>query len=912
MHMRLGAIALAITAIICSTASAEWTRSYPVSFSLSDLALSKVDGFDRVQLGDCDFIETVGAPQLPVKYIYIAIPSGERAVSCDVTSQNAIEIPGRYRVEPAQEPVPISLSAIPRVPTAPDPAIYTQLGPYPGQIASLIDTGSLSGHKLVSVALYPVQYIPRSGKLVFHTEINISLRLSQEPGVIIEKRTRKAEGLFCSAARALVANPQEVEGQVAERIVPEGDGVVEYLIITDPDFVDEFQPLADWKTEKGVPTQIVTTSWIYSNYTGPVHNDSQEKIRECIKDYWQHKGLVFALLAGDVAKVPYRAAYACSGNNGEDLPCDLYFADLDGTWNADGDGNYGEYPADGIDMFSDVYTARAPVQSGSEAAVFVGKVLQYEAEPSQSPLPTDYQLKMMFLASRTDDYTDTRFLKEQIDWQSVPYRFDPIDKKYQSWGNLSATLAIAALNEGRNIVNHSGHGNDSVLQTGDDYMDSGQMYGLTNRPRLTGAFYSLSCYSGNFPTHDCVGEEFALAPNGGGFYVGNGHYGWYYVGQPASGLSSRFDRYYFRALFDQSSGNFYNAAQVHCEHKDYGVGIAKGNETERYCLYELNLFGDAEMPIWKNQVCSFDNVTFPSTLPTGQSEFTVTVTWLDYGVPGATVCLCKSGDVYLVGITDEFGKATFHPEPASEGEMLVTVTMPDWLPYQGSATVKESPCQATQAPDPEPYCGGALFGRPATGYPGWVWFSIPLDPANCCGLDNCYAPDTLLGFACSGILWRFDKYSKALHVFNRPFAQWDLEVGDGYLLRLNGPVANPSYMGVLAASPFSTKLGRQGWVWLGLPGLVSLGYPDFMDAVKIEYPIGGEVRTATQDKGSANPWLNWGWTFWDTYGQQPQTFTPYLSFGCNTAYPWFGYRAFVNVGSAQNESDTDQARIIWP
>jgi hypothetical protein len=156
----------------------------------------------------------------------------------------------------------------------------------------------------------------------------------------------------------------------------------------------------------------------------------------------------------------------------------------------------------------------------------------------------------------------------------------------------------------------------------------------------------------------------------------------------------------------------------------------------------------------------------------------------------------------------------------------------DWSPDTRTITVVD-PCTPTQAPDPEPYCEGALFARPAGGYPGWVWFSIPLDPADCCGQGNCYDPEVLLGFTCSGRLWYWDRYVKASQVYKPPFVRWDLAVGDAYLLYLEADVENPGYRGVIPDPGFPVRLGRQGWTWVGMPGLVELGYPGFMGAVQV-------------------------------------------------------------------------------
>jgi hypothetical protein len=188
---------------------------------------------------------------------------------------------------------------------------------------------------------------------------------------------------------------------------------------------------------------------------------------------------------------------------------------------------------------------------------------------------------------------------------------------------------------------------------------------------------------------------------------------------------------------------------------------------------------------------------------------------------------------------------------------------------------------------------------------GWDWFAIPLEPLN-------PAPEAVLGFDCTGILWRWDQYAKTTVVYRPPFIQFGLEVGQSYLLRLQSLPGDVSYPGVAPASPFGFLMGKTGWTWVGKPGTSQLGYPDFMDAVQVEYPIGGDMRTAAEDRASGNAWVNWGWAFWDAQLQAAKTFTPYVPFGNNICYPWVGYRAYVNVGTASTPDDPDQVRLLWP
>jgi carboxypeptidase T len=193
-------------------------------------------------------------------------------------------------------------------------------------------------------------------------------------------------------------------------------------------------------------------------------------------------------------------------------------------------------------------------------------------------------------------------------------------------------------------------------------------------------------------------------------------------------------------------------------------------------------------------------------------------------------------------------------------------------------------------------------------WPGWNWISVPVVPVD-------PTPDAFFGFDCSGILWRFDKYAKAPVVYQPPFSTFDLTVGDGYLLWLDqSPMGSGRCEGLSPMGAFEFRLGRQGWTWLGKPGLDSLAGDSFMSGVIVKYPSDetGEYRTPAQDRASGAPWVNWGWSWWDAEGQYPRAFTPYAPFGDTVCAPWRGYRAWVNVGTAMSDEQPDQVTLIWP
>jgi hypothetical protein len=262
------------------------------------------------------------------------------------------------------------------------------------------------------------------------------------------------------------------------------------------------------------------------------------------------------------------------------------------------------------------------------------------------------------------------------------------------------------------------------------------------------------------------------------------------------------------------------------------------------------------------------------------------------------------------------------------------------------------------------YIAGPLFGQPQAGYPGWVWFSIPIDPADCCEADNCYDPNTLLGFDAGGKLFYWDKYGKFQQVYRPPFTVWDLEVGNSYLLYMDTTIPNPVYggvnpyvsarlagfdlepMGQWSVPPvlrrqdydFEVLLGKMGWTWVGMPGMRPIygggSDSDFGNKVKVMYPAvpdwqggTGVVRTAAADYAATpNNWVQWGWSYYDTFLQAPKTFTFYAPFGNKHCFPWIGYRLWVNVGTADAEvscyyddvnltavfENEDQVMLIWP
>ncbi len=668
------------------TQSAELSQT--LEFSPEDLIFSISEGFDILYLKGCDITNKVGEPQLPVKLVHLVLPPGSKVEKVVVTSAEGEFLIGQYQIFPVQPPRILSLMQQPIPFVQPEPKVYGQSAEYPGKLVEYTGTGFLGGYQLANILVYPIQYVPAEKKVKFYSHMEFKILYSpggKEP-LSIKQRSRIGKQVYQTILKQATLNPQRARlnlkpEKIKKSLLPPGD--YEYVIITDTNYVSTFQPLGDWKTQKGVPAKIVTTDWIYTTYSG---YDNTERIRNFIKDAYQNWGTLWVFLGGDTNVVPERIAWAMDCEAGfypdeNDIRCDLYFSDLDGTWDANGNHIYGEVE-DLIDMYPDVFVGRASCSDVGKAEALVGKLLTYEKNP-----PTDYQTKMLFCAEIlwSNPYTNSGLSKDLIDEKYVPPQFDPITKLYEALGNESWSTVMAAINEGQNIINHDGHANYGLMGVGTGYLDRGDMDALYNSPRNS-ILLSIGCWPAAFD-YDCIAEHFINNPDGGGVaFIGNSRYGWGSPGNPEYGYSDRFDQQFYASLF---SRDVYHLGATVGDMKSFYVPFSQQENVYRWCQYQVNLLGEPEMPIWTDtpQLLAVEH---PDTIIVGNSQFPVTVMSASGGmepVPEALVCLMKGDEVYQRGLTDQQGQILFDISPPSAGEMYVTATAHNFLYHTDTALV---------------------------------------------------------------------------------------------------------------------------------------------------------------------------------------------------------------------------------
>jgi len=664
-----------------------------LDFAPGGVSLSKSGGYDVVKLAGCELSGEPGEPLLPVKAVYVWVPADFVVGTVSVLRVERKELDGTFKIVPAGPVLPMPGRPLGAC-VVPDPKTYRLNRLVPASFVRSQGTGWLAGYQILSLVVFPVQYLPAQGKLFLNTSIELGVFGSKRPAAPLLPARRSA--LFDAATKrqvaSLVINPEVLSpsGGVTPLQTSE---LVDVLIVTVAQYVDALEALRGWLYSKGYIAETLCVDSISDAYEG---RDVPERIRNCIKDYYQNRGLGWVILWGDTEDVPTRVGYAFTYGkeyDSEDFQqCDFYFSDLDGSWNADGDDLWGEYIQDEIDMYPDVFVGRVPVGTVHQAWSFVSKLLEYEGVGEEA-LPLDYETRVMFWACQLDDEpTWGGDCKDKIVASGIFPEYIELSTFYDRDGTSGKDNILEALNSGFGLINNVGHSTYWAASAKHDVPDSQKEYitridfsRLRNAPRYS-VLYSTGCLFGSIDK-DCLAERFINCRTGGGVAViANSRYGWYSSGIPGSGPSEIIDKAFFDELFrpaTQSVGEAFFASK--CRY----VGYAKRSKGGwfgcfRWIIYGMNLLGSPLMPVWTSNPGRFD-VEHGSIYRSKRKPLDVVVRD-DSGRPvgGALVCLTDGGYAFDRAITDQDGSAQLEPRLEADCTLRLTVTKANFLPYSGS------------------------------------------------------------------------------------------------------------------------------------------------------------------------------------------------------------------------------------
>lgn len=676
---------------------------YTLNIPAEHFSLERQGEFTKLSLKGGMELNRPGSPSVPQLLIKLILPSGERIESIETNILSSKRLSLGSPLFPCQHPQEISDRATVHPFVGPNMKVYSSSDPYPTKLVEVVEEGYWGSNHLVTLAVAPLRYYAAEGILVLIYSLQLQIEtelVSAEEQISLSRFRGLGNPVSPEMLEKLVSNKEDIGRFATLGSFPKltSGGAAEYVIITSEALASAFEPLAEWKTQKGVPAKIVLLSEIESSYPGI---DTQEKIRNFLMEAYM-SGLKWVLLGGDENVVPIKHCYPYDTNyekkQGKLQITDLYYADFTGDWEVDGDGIWGEKTHDNPDLYPEVYIGRVPADTPQEVSNWVEKLLTYEKNPGGGDF--SYLTKALWIcADQMRDYDQhghiaavfpDYFTKDLSSLIEEPTGYDP--NPTQPTGDQ----VIEVMNQGWNFINNLNHGNpdnyssmssgynggppkyyvwgDTLFQPESGaltHLDSTQNYGI---------HYSISCYTGAFdmeaiwsrPTPNSFGEVYVLLPNRGGVaFCGNSRFGWVHSSYL---LQTKF----FELAFQ--GGEFNHLGVVEAVSKNSYPNYRDLN-------YGHNLLGDPEMPIWIDTP-NILYVECDSSIKTADTMFEICVTSEGAPLENAEVCLYKGEEVYIRGLTNSQGYFASVVYPTTAGILYATVTREGYLPCQKEVKVE--------------------------------------------------------------------------------------------------------------------------------------------------------------------------------------------------------------------------------
>ena len=281
------------------------------------------------------------------------------------------------------------------------------------------------------MAVCPFRYIPDVRQLALYRQVDFSIQYTNGNYTATGHISANMQSLTQNFVKDMVVNPQNLQemrrpannqatviGVCSKQVLhwqPDDIGDrPDYIIITNNALKPAFQELADYKTQRGIPTVIATVEDIYNRYPGVDH---PEQIRNYLKDIKQYWNTVNILIGGDTDIVPARYTRGIVR-----APTDRYYNDLMGNWNI-AITNY--YYFDNIDNI----IGRLPVKTIQEITNMIQKIKLYE----RLNVSDRNYINHFLLTGAYQWYTDSTYYGTHIMSVAAQFYNDPILNGKNKW-----------------------------------------------------------------------------------------------------------------------------------------------------------------------------------------------------------------------------------------------------------------------------------------------------------------------------------------------------------------------------------------------------------------------------------------------------------------------------------------------
>jgi hypothetical protein len=572
----------------------------------------------------------IGAPEIPTFTRMVSIPA-TAAVRIRTTVTQEEELRG-YRLNPMQpdneENPPFTI----------DRSAYTRNDFGTSPIAAVGRPAVLRDLRIVPLRFQPVRYNPTTGVCKVARTVRVEVEFSgNDPENVLESVPPRPIALsFDRMYRELVVNYRGPESGLG--VMP-GTWVV--ICQNDANVTSRLQPLLDWHKRKGYPVRLATTS-------------EAGTTKEAIQTW-------------------LRTAYATWPSPPEYV---TIVGDADGTYsiptwhetlsgyNGGGDHPYSQLA--GGDILADCHVGRLSISSLTELDVQVTKCVSYESTPY-----TSQDQGWFTRAALCGDPNDSGYSCVQImQWAKVRLREIGYTQVDTIFNGDFVTGMVNALNRGDSVFSYRGIYGMSGIQ-------NGNISTLSNYWKLPFCVV-ITCDTGTFYSGTSRSEAFLRAGT-----VTNPRAGIGCIGTSTTGTHTRNNNCI-------TYGILYGL--LYADQYTMGAALTRG-KLELYLNYAgvednvvtiwtywNNLMGDPGVEIFTGFPSNI-RVTHPSSLPIGATSFTAVVTENSLPTPDAMVCVWKGSETYSVGFTDSQGRIELPTTLPTAGNLLLTVSKHNKLPY---------------------------------------------------------------------------------------------------------------------------------------------------------------------------------------------------------------------------------------
>ncbi len=301
----------------------------------------------------------------------------------------------------------------------------------------------------------------------------------------------------------------------------------DYVMITTEDLKASLGPLKTLRESKGLSVAVVDVEDLYDEFS--FGNKSPQAVKDFLRfarDNWRRQPR-FVLFAGDSSYDPKN--YLGYGDS-DLVPTKLYDS---AYMEAATDDWFVDFQGTGV---PDIASGRLPVRNATEAAALVDKIIGYESSTGSNSV---------LLTSDLNDGHNFAAVGAELR-TLVPGGMEVQDIARGTGDDAAIKSRIlAAINEGKTIVNYNGHGSTNTWRG--DVLTNAEAASLTNRQKLS-LFVMMTCLNGYFddPMYDSLAESL-LKSSGGAAAV------WASAALSEPAAQERMNEELFRLLFNGGS-----------------------------------------------------------------------------------------------------------------------------------------------------------------------------------------------------------------------------------------------------------------------------------------------------------------------------------------------------------------------